>query len=308
MNPAISTAKISHATPLPPMSSYRLWLRSSTNLVMRGLCAFATLIAVVPLFLVLWYVIAQGIHVMNVPFFTHIEPTQSDPEGGMKHAILGTLMMVGFASCLGLPVGILGGIYLSEFGQNRFGFWVRFATDVLNGVPSIIIGVFVYAIAVLPVTNATRNSAHPITFSALAGGLALGIMMVPTVMRTTEEIVRLVPQSLREGALALGDTRWHSTLKIVLNAAKGGIVTGVLLAVARISGETAPLLFTASSSLYVNTNPLKATASLPAKIYEFATSSDNHLFALAWGGSFVLVAIIFVLSLLARYATRSKFS
>jgi len=308
MNPAIPSSTSSHIRPLPPMSSSRLRWRSASNLIMGGLCGLATVVAIIPLLLVLYYIVAQGIHVMNVPFFTQTEPNAGDPNGGMKHAILGTLMMVGFAACLGLPVGILGGIYLSEFGQNRFGFWVRFATDVLNGVPSIIIGVFVYAIAVLPVTKATRHSANPITYSALAGGLALGIMMVPTIMRTTEEIVRLVPQSLREGALALGDTRWHSTFKIVLNAAKGGVLTGVLLAIARISGETAPLLFTAASSLYINTNPLKPTASLPAKIYEFASSSDNHLNALAWGGAFVLVSIIFVLSLLARYATRSKFA
>jgi len=308
MNPAISSPKVSHSTPLPPMSAYRLRLRSSTNVFMHALCGFATLLAVIPLFLVLFYVAKQGLAVMNVSFFTQTEPAAGNPGGGFKHAILGTLLMVGLASCLGLPVGILGGIYLSEFGQNRFGFWVRFATDVLNGIPSIIIGVFVYAIAVLPITTATRNSAHPITYSAMAGGLALGIMMVPTIMRTTEEIVRLVPQSLREGALALGDTRWHATLVIVLNAAKGGVVTGVLLAVARVSGETAPLLFTSFGSRYVNSNPLKPTASLPVKIYDFATSSINHWNELAWGGAFVLVFIISLLSLLARYATRSKFS
>lgn len=288
------------------MSSALIRWRKTKNLIMRGMCALATVLALIPLFLVLYYVTVQGLKVMNLDFFTQVQRPAGEPGGGMKHAILGTIMMVGLASCLGLPVGILGGIYLSEFGQNRFGFWVRFATDVLNGIPSIIIGVFVYAVAVLPVSKATRSADNPITFSALAGGLALGIMMIPTVMRTTEEIVRLVPQSLREGALALGDTRWHSTFKIVLNAAKGGVITGVLLAIARVSGETAPLLFTAFGSLYVNTNPLRPTASLPVKIYEFATSPDDHWNALAWGGSFVLVMMIFVLSLAARYATRSK--
>lgn len=309
MNPSISsnaTIESPRVRPLPPMSSSLLKRRNASNLAMNGLCAFATILAIIPLFLVLYYVTVQGLKVMNPAFFLEVQPASGDTGGGMKHAIIGTALMVGLASCLGLPIGILGGIYLSEFGQNRFGFWVRFATDVLNGIPSIIMGVFVYSIAVLPISNATRDWNDPIRFSALAGGLALGIMMIPTVMRTTEEIVRLVPQALREGALALGDTRWHSTVKIVLNAAKGGIVTGVLLAIARIAGETAPLLFTAFGSLYVNTNPLKPTAALPVKIYEFATSPDNHWNALAWGGAFVLVLMIFVLSLAARYATRGK--
>ncbi len=288
------------------MSQSLIRWRKFNNGFMRALCALATLLAIIPLFLVLYYVTMKGIKVMKPEFFTQIQRPAGEAGGGMKHAILGTMMMVGLASCLGLPIGILGGIYLSEFGQNRFGFIVRFATDVLNGIPSIIIGVFVYTIAVLPVTNATRDAENPITFSALAGGLALGIMMIPTIMRTTEEIVRLVPQSLREGALALGDTRWHSTLKIVLNAAKGGVITGVLLAIARIAGETAPLLFTAADSLYLNLNPLKQTASLPVRIYLSAGSPDDRWVALAWGGSFVLVMMIFVLSLLARYVTRVK--
>ncbi|BCM89538.1 phosphate transport system permease protein PstA [Abditibacteriota bacterium] len=304
--PAPSSAVSDRVRPLPPMSSSLMTKRRVSNNVMKGLCGLATILAIIPLFLVLYYVTIQGIKVMNPAFFTEVQRPAGDPGGGFKHAIVGTLMMVGLASCIGLPVGILGGIYLSEFGQNRFGFIVRFATDVLNGIPSIIIGVFVYSIAVLPVSRATREWNDPITFSAWAGGLALGIMMIPTVMRTTEEIVRLVPQSLREGALALGDTRWHSTLKIVLGAAKGGVITGVLLAIARIAGETAPLLFTAADSLYMNLNPSKQTASLPVRIYLSATSPDDHWNALAWGGAFVLVAMILILSLLARYATRAR--
>lgn len=304
--PASNPVTSSHVRPLPPMSSSLIARRRIGNGLMKGLCTLATLLAIIPLFLVLYYVTIQGLKVMSPAFFTQVQRPAGEPGGGFKHAIVGTLMMVGLASFIGLPVGILGGIYLSEFGQNRFGFIVRFATDVLNGVPSIIIGVFVYSIAVLPVSHATRNWAEPITFSAWAGGLAVGIMMIPTVMRTTEEIVRLVPQSLREGALALGDTRWHSTLKIVLGEAKGGVITGVLLAVARIAGETAPLLFTAADSLYMNLNPSKQTASLPVRIYLSATSPDNQWNALAWGGSFVLVAMILILSLLARYSTRSR--
>lgn len=287
----------------PPMSKSLMQWRSVKSNIMRGLCALATLLAVIPLVLVLFTIAAKGFPVLNAQFFTATEPAAGSLGGGLKNAILGTILMVGLASCLGLPIGILGGIYLSEFGNNRLGFAVRFAADVLNGIPSIVVGVFVYTVAVLPVTKATDGN---ITFSALAGGLALGIMMIPTVMRTTEEIVRLVPMALREGALALGDTRWHSTTKIVLGAAKGGVITGVLLAIARISGETAPLLFTALGSRYVNFDVRAPTASLPVKIYDFATSADDHWNALAWGGAFVLVALILVLSIAARYFTRGK--
>ena len=270
---------------------------------MQALCGFATLLAIIPLVLVLSYVAIKGIQVMNLEFFTQVQKPADEVGGGMKHSIVGTLMMVALACGIGLPFGILGGIYLSEFGGNRLGFVIRFAADVLNGVPSIIIGLFVYAVAVLPVTRATNGQT---SYSAWAGGLALGIMMIPTIMRTTEEIVRLVPMSLREGALALGDTRWHSVFKIVLASARGGVVTGVLLAIARISGETAPLLFTALSNNFYNTNPSRPMASLPVTIYQFATSPSDNWQALAWGGALVLVSLIFLLSVAARYFTRSK--
>ena len=289
--------------PLPPMSRSLIRRRKSSNIGMQVLCGLATLLAVIPLFLVLSYVAVKGLAVLNAEFFTQVQAPPSSDGGGMKHSIVGTLMMVGLACGVGLPFGIMGGIYLSEFGGNRLGFAIRFAADVLNGVPSIIIGLFVYAIAVLPVTKATNGQ---VTFSAWAGGLALGIMMIPTIMRTTEEIVRLVPMSLREGALALGDTRWHSVFKIVLASAKGGVVTGVLLAIARISGETAPLLFTALSNNFYNVDPSRPTASLPVTIYQFATSPSDRWQALAWGGALVLVALIFALSVAARYFTRQK--
>ncbi len=289
--------------PLPPMSRSLIARRKWGNTAMATLCGLATLLALIPLALVLSYVVIKGASVLSPAFFTTIQKSPTDGGGGMKHAILGTLMLVGLASGIGLPFGILGGIYLSEFGGNRLGFAIRFAADVLNGVPSIIIGLFVYAIAVLPVTQATHGQ---VSFSAWAGGLALGIMMIPTIMRTTEEIVRLVPMSLREGALALGDTRWHSVFKIVLASAKGGVVTGVLLAIARISGETAPLLFTALSNNFLNLNPNQPTASLPVTIYQFATSPYQEWQNLAWGGALVLVTLIMVLSLAARYFTRSK--
>jgi phosphate transport system permease protein len=237
---------------------------------------------------------------MNLAFFTQEPAPPGDPGGGVGHAIMGTLMMIGIASCIGLPLGLLGGIYLAEFGNNRFGFLVRFAADVLNGVPSIVVGIFVYAVAILPLPE---NGRH---FSAWAGGLALGLMMIPTVMRTTEEMVRLVPMSLREAALALGATRWRTVFKIVLGSAKGGVITGILLAIARVAGETAPLLFTALGNNFFSKNPNGPTASLPVTIYNFASSPDERWNSLAWGGALVLVAMVCILSIAARYATRKR--
>lgn len=284
----------------------RLMRRKFANGLMWVFAVLATFLAVVPLVLVLYYVTSQGIKVINWGFFTQPQPQPGvESGGGMGHSIVGSLMMIGIASVIGLPLGILGGIYLSEFGNNRFGGTVRFAADVLNGIPSIVIGIFVYTVAVLPVTKATHGET---SFSAWAGGLALGIMMVPTIMRTTEEIVKLVPMAMREAALALGATRWRAVFKVVLGAAKGGIITGVLLAVARIAGETAPLLFTALGNNYFNSNPNKPMASLPVTIFNFATSADDHWKALAWGGSFVLVAMIAILSLAARHFTRGRSS
>jgi phosphate transport system permease protein len=293
----------SYINTLPPVSKSLMSRRKGANKLMWALCILSTALAIIPLLLVLYYVTIQGIKVINLDFFTQVQKSMGETGGGMMHAILGTMMMVGIASCIGLPIGIMGGIFLSEFGNNRLAFYFRFAADVLNGIPSIVIGVFVYAVAVLPVSKVTNGN---VSFSAWAGGLALGIMMIPTVMRTTEEIIKLVPSSLREGALALGDTRWHSTFKIVLGAARGGVITGILLAIARISGETAPLLFTALGNNFLNRNPNQPTASLPVTIYTFATSADDGWNALAWGGAFVLVAMILALSIAARYATRGK--
>jgi len=302
MNPAISPQTPASPLPIAPLhraaaGNGRLMRRKAANILMWIGAVCATIIALVPLGLVLFFVTSKGMKVMNPAFFTQVQPAPGDLGGGMKHAILGSLMMIGIASCIGLPFGVLGGIYLAEFGNNRFGWCVRFAADVLNGVPSIVIGIFVYAIAILPL-----KQPH---FSAWAGGFALGLMMIPTIMRTTEEIVRLVPVSLRDASLALGATRWRTMFKIVLSSARGGVITGILLAVARIAGETAPLLFTALGNNYVNSNPNEPTASLPFTIYTFATAADDHWNALAWGGALVLVLIVMVLSIAARYFTRS---
>jgi phosphate transport system permease protein len=273
-----------------------MWKRKAFNGLMWVGAIIATLCAVVPLGLVLWYVASKGLSVINLDFFTQVQRPPGEAGGGVKHAIAGTLLLVGIASCIGLPFGILGGLYLAEYGNNRFGWTVRFAADVLNGVPSIVVGIFVYAIAIMPLPAGNRH------FSAWAGGLALGLMMIPTIMRTTEEIVRLVPMSLREAALALGDTRWHTVFKVVFSAARGGIITGVLLAIARVAGETAPLLFTALGNNYFSLNPNGPIASLPVTIFNFAIAPDDRWNALAWGGAFVLVAMVMVLSIIARYA------
>jgi phosphate transport system permease protein len=203
---------------------------------------------------------------------------------------------VGLASAVGLPIGILGGIYLAEFGNNRFGWSVRFAADVLSGVPSIVIGIFVYAMVVLPMEG----------FSALAGGAALGVMMIPTVIRTTEELVRLVPMSLREASLSLGATHWRTVFRVVLPAARAGVVTGVLLSVARIAGETAPLLVTSLGYSFMSVRVDQPIASLPMQILNYALSPYDDWNAQAWTGALVLVLMILILSVAARYATRGR--
>src|SRR5262249_4737723 len=209
--------------------------RHLRSLVFTGLCMLAAVIVLVPLFSIFLYVIQRGIHGLSLSFFTHLPRPVGEVGGGMGHAIVGTLILIGLACCFGLPIGIAAGIYLAEIGRGRLARVIRFTADVLAGVPSITIGVFVYTLVVVTMRR----------FSALAGGVALAIIMLPTVTRTTEELLRLVPDSLREAALALGVPRWKATLRVVLRTAAPGIATGVMLAVARVAGETAPLLFTA---------------------------------------------------------------
>jgi phosphate transport system permease protein len=280
-----------------PRRTWRERRRKAADRLLFAGSAFATLVALVPLVMVLYYVLSHGLPALNLEFFTHLPKPVGERGGGMGHAIVGTLVLVGLASAVGLPVGILGGIYLAEFGKNRFASGVRFAADVLSGVPSIVIGTFVYAMVVLPMKG----------FSALAGGVALGIMMIPIVMRTTEELVRLVPVSLREAALALGATHWRTVFKVVLLAARTGVVTGVLLAVARIAGETAPLLFTAFGNRFWSTRLDEPIASLPVQIYTYAISPFDEWHAQAWAGALVLVMMVLILSVAARYATRGRF-
>ena len=230
----------------------------------------------------------------NVDFFTQMPKPVGEVGGGMANAIVGTLLIVGLGALFAIPTGIMTGIYLSEYAGTRLSSTVRFAADTLNGVPSIVIGVFVYTIAVLPVKQ----------FSALAGGLALGIMMIPIIARTTEELLLLVPGSMREGSLALGATRAQATFSVVLPAALPGILTGVVLALARIAGETAPLLFTAFNNRFFNTTLTQPMASLTVTVFTYAISPYEDWHRQAWAGALVLVAIVFVCSLFARITTR----
>jgi phosphate transport system permease protein len=259
-----------------------------------GLCALAVVAALIPLALILFYVVEQGFSSLNWDFFTKMPKPVGETGGGMANAILGTLMLMAIASVLAIPVGLIAGVYLSEYGRTAFATLVRFTADVLNGIPSIVIGIFAYGLAVLPVHR----------FSALAGGLALGFMMLPIVARTTEELLNLVPASLREGSLALGATRAQAAFGVMVPAALPGIMTGILLAIARIAGETAPLLFTSFNNRFFTTRLDQPIASLTVQVFTYAISPYEDWHRQAWAGALVLVAVVFVFSVLARVATR----
>ena len=257
-------------------------------------CALSVLIALVPLALILFFVVSRGIQSLNVAFFTHMPTPVGEAGGGMANAIVGTLILSGLGSLFAVPIGILSGVYMSEYQGTRLASTIRFAADTLNGVPSIVIGVFVYGVAVMPFKQ----------FSAYAGGLALGMMMIPIIARTTEELSLLVPGTMREGALALGATRARAVFSVVLPAALPGIITGVVLALARIAGETAPLLFTAFNNRFFNTHLNQPIASLTVQVYTYAMSPYADWHRQAWAGALVLVSIVLVCSILARLATR----
>lgn len=271
---------------------YRLRkLHSGIVMTLTMLCALAALI---PLFWILYFVVRQGITAIDLSFFTNLPKPVGEPGGGMANAILGTLILLGIAALVGGPLGIIGGIYLSEYGRNRVGDGIRFAADVLVGVPSIVIGIFVYALFVIPMKG----------FSALAGGASLGIMMVPIVMRTTEESLKMVPDSLREGSLALGATKWQTIRKVVLSGGKAGVITGFLLALSRVAGETAPLLFTALNNQYWNVKLTQPMASLPVQIYTYAISPYDDWHRQAWAGALVLIVSVLAVNILARVVSR----
>lgn len=264
--------------------------RRVVDTIMRGLCALMFVLAVIPLLALLSYVLQKGVGGLSWSFFTELPKPVGEVGGGMANALAGSAILVGLASAVGMPVGILAGVYLAEFGKNRFGDAVRFCADVLSGVPSITVGVFVYSLLVLSMKR----------FSALAGGIALGILMLPTVTRTTEELVRLVPDTLREAALALGVPKWRATLRVVLRTALPGIATGLMLAVARAAGETAPLLFTAFNNRFWSASLDKPMASLPVQIFTYAVSPYEDWHRQAWAAALVLVAAVLVLNVAAR--------
>jgi phosphate transport system permease protein len=270
--------------------------RRGTSLVMIGLTCAAAALAIVPLLAILAYLLRQGAATLSLDFFTNMPRPVGEPGGGMANAIVGTLILIGIASSVGLPVGIGAGLYLAEHGRSRLANLVRFLADVLNGLPSIVMGIFAWQFLVRPFGH----------FSALAGGAAIGAMMIPLVTRTTEEMVRTVPQSLREAALALGYPRWRTSLQIVLRTALAGIVTGVLVAVARVAGETAPLLFTAFGNQYWSTDVTQPIAALPLQIFVYAISPYDEWHAHAWAGALVLISLVLVISILARFAVRSR--
>jgi len=272
----------------------RLRRRKLMSSAFVGFCAIAVLLALVPLAFVLFFVVSQGIQSLNWGFFTHMPAPVGEAGGGMANSIAGTLLLISLGSVFAIPIGVVSGVYMSEFAGTRTASVVRFAADTLNGVPSIVIGVFAYGVAVLPFRQ----------FSAIAGGLALGIMMIPIIARTTEELLLLVPGTMREGALALGATRARAVFTVLLPAALPGIVTGVVLALARIAGETAPLLFTSFNNAYFTTSLRQPISSITVQVYTYAISPYPDWHRQAWAGALVLVAIVFVCSLLARVATR----
>jgi phosphate transport system permease protein len=274
------------------MSRVLLIWRKSLNVVMLTLTGIAALSVVSVLFFILGYLIWHGGASLSWNFFTQLPKPVGETGGGMANAIVGSLKLLLLAAVMGLPVGLLAGVYLAEFGGKTFSFIVRYTTDLLNGVPSIVIGIFAYSLVVLPVKH----------FSTLAGGFALGIMVIPVTVRSTEEFLRAIPNTLREGAMALGASKWKTIATVVLPAASGGILTGMLLALARVAGETAPLLFTAFSNRYWSPGWSQPIASLPVMIYTYAIAPYDDWHRQAWAAGLVLLGLVLLANLGCRLA------
>ncbi len=277
-------------------SEYKLrtrW-RAVTDRAVTGLAILATLLVVAPLVAIFAYLIYKGARSVNLAFFTQVPAPVGEPGGGMANAIVGSGVLLAVASAIGVPIGIGGGIYLAEFGRGtKLANAVRFTADVLNGVPSIVMGLAMYSLIVLPQRH----------FSALSGGVALGIMMIPTVCRTSEEMLLMVPLAVREAALGLGVANWRSVLSITVKTASPGIITGCMLAFARVAGETAPLIFTAFGNPYTSTKLSQPIEALPLQIYVYALSPYDDWHRLAWAGSLVLIVLIVLAVSLVRYVT-----
>lgn len=271
--------------------------RKITDRVMSILTAACVVITIIPLLSILYIVVVNGISSINMDFLTQLPRPVGETGGGLGNAIEGTFIVVGIACLIGLPVGILSGVYLSEYGDNRFGHMVSFVADVLTGTPSIVAGMFGYTFIVLYFGS----------FSAIAGGVALSVLMIPIVTRTTEESLKLVPGSVKEASLALGIPRWKTTLYIVISTARSGIITGALLAIARISGETAPLLFTSFGNMFWAGGIDKPISTLPVQIYTYAITPFPDWHAKAWGGALILIILILILNIGVRLVTRRKY-
>ena len=277
----------------------RARMRAVTDHVASGLAVLSTLLVVAPLVAIFVYLVYKGANSLNLAFFTELPKPEGETGGGMANGILGSGILLGVASCLGIPIGIGGGIFLAEFGRGtRLANAIRFTADVLNGVPSIVMGVAAYALIVKPQNHIIPFSGH---FSAFSGGVALGIMMIPTVCRTTEEMLLMVPHAVREAALALGVPNWRSVLSITVKTASPGIITGCMLAFARVAGETAPLIFTALGNQFWSASLDRPIAALPLQIYIYALSPYDDLHRLAWGGALVLIVLIVLAVSLVRY-------
>jgi len=272
--------------------------RKAKNIFMQTLTFVCAVLVILPLLLVFFHLVSEGATSINWAFFTQLPKPVGEVGGGMANAIVGTFTLIALASLVGVPVGVLGGVFLSEYTHRRLNWWIRFTADIINGVPSITWGMVVYALIVLPMKG----------FSTLAGGVVLGLMMIPLIMRTTEEVLQLVPSGYREAALALGIAQWQMILQIVVRTATKGIVTGVLLALARVAGETAPLLFTAFGNAYWTHKLTEPIAALPLQIFNYAVSPYDDWHRQAWAGALVLILLVSTINIGVRTLTRDRFS
>ncbi len=275
---------------VPPIA----WRRRLVNHLMTGVAVFTVILVLAPLIAIFGYLLYRGIGSINWAFLTQTPKPVGEAGGGMANAIVGSAFILALASILGVPIGVGAGIYVAEYGRNRFGDAIRFTADVLNGVPSIVIGIVAYSMVVL----------YQKHFSALAGGVALAIMMIPTITRTTEDMLLLVPHALREAAYGLGIPRWRATLSITLRTATSGVITGIMLAFARVAGETAPLLFTAFGNQFWNLRANQPTAALPLQIFTYAISPYDEWHRQAWAGALVLIILIVSAVAAVRYVVR----
>ena len=280
------------------MNSFSYLKRRILNKFMLFLSYGSAAFGVVILFLILSYIIIKGASSINLDFFIKLPKPTGETGGGIANAIVGSFIVVGTASLIAIPVGVMSGIYLAEFGKNKFAFLIRYFADVMNGIPSIVTGIVAYVFVVVPMHG----------FSALAGGIALSIMMIPIITRTSEELIKMVPDTIREAGLALGIPQWKVILFIVLRTASTGIVTGIMLAVARVGGETAPLLFTAFNNSFMSFKLDQPISTMTVLIYNYASSPYPDWNAIAWGSAFVLIIIVLIVNILSKMFTNTKYS